>query len=209
MELQSLFKISIIVFFFALASTGVFAFEVKTREVLGGDLLYRATALNAEEGEAVFRAKGRAAELLKIECHSIPAETRVFEEKITRSEDYFEAEIVLGSALVDCEKARKIGANSNRVLNPTLENLHDRYQERYVSRFRGRAPAIVPQTASTPNEVRYELLMTQEQERSVAKNLDDRVNARMHEKKAFEKRAFGERASIFPNASEGEARRID
>jgi hypothetical protein len=95
--------------------------DFKTRQVIGGDLVYTAQVSGRTEAEALVLAENRAAHYLSVECSVPPKEARVYLQKISRTEQRFEASVQIGVSLEDCEAARKAPAERKLSLaNPAL-----------------------------------------------------------------------------------------
>jgi hypothetical protein len=78
----------------------------KTRQVVGGDVLYSVQASARTESEALSLAERRAVHYLSVECSVPPKEARVYRQQISRSGSLVEADIQIGVSIEDCEAAR-------------------------------------------------------------------------------------------------------
>ena len=138
--------------------------ELKSRRVLGGDLIYTANAKGVTQDEAVFKAESQAVRMIMIECAIPHRDTKVFSFAVNPQGDKFVAQISAGLPLESCEEGRQASAENKAALsNPMLlasQHVYEQYLE-------GRAPiaqAPAPLRRSTPaQQQEYQVRVTYSQ----------------------------------------------
>jgi hypothetical protein len=76
------------------------------RRVVGGDILYRGVSVQKTSTKAVLEAQNNAVRHLIVECGVAPAESKVYEQKVSRTDQGFEAEVAVGVDFQSCETTK-------------------------------------------------------------------------------------------------------
>jgi hypothetical protein len=141
--------------------------EIKSRQVVGGDLIYSATSAGATEEEAVFKAESQAVRMIAIECSIPHRETKVFRFSVSESAGKYLAQVSAGLPLQSCDEARNATAERKiELTNSTLASSQRVYEQVLQGERKlgaqpqaARAPAQAPaQWVSQP--VRYVYLFS-------------------------------------------------
>ncbi|MGZ3689730.1 MAG: hypothetical protein ACXWP5_08580 [Bdellovibrionota bacterium] len=158
--------------------------EPPTRQVIGGDLIYRATAIAPTEPRAVFFAEARAARMLSIECGAPPRGTRVYQQLTERMSDgSYRTVVEEGTAIADCEEVRRA---SPRALKRGLGHLQllDAITSYEKMTMENPAPTA-PRAVAAP----VTMIFTDEQQISHLRAIDAKADARLRERARIAARA--------------------
>jgi hypothetical protein len=103
--------------------------ELKSRQVVGGDLVFSAEALGKSQDEALFRAESQSVRMLTIECSIPHRDTKIFSQSVIPVGNVFQATVVAGLPLETCEKARSASPEQKQLLtNATLASAQRIYE---------------------------------------------------------------------------------
>jgi hypothetical protein len=126
--------------------------EKKSRQIIGGDLIYSTTALGWTQDEAVFKAESQAVRMIMIECAVPHRDTKIFEFTVNPRGDKFVAQISAGLPLESCEEGRHASADRKTELsNPMLtasQRIYEQYLQGRAQIVQQKAPLTAP--ASEP-----------------------------------------------------------
>jgi hypothetical protein len=141
--------------------------ELKSRQVVGGDLIYSATSAGPTEEEAVFKAESQAVRMIAIECSIPHRETKIFRFSVSESAGKYLAQVSAGLPLQSCDEARNATPErKNELTNATFASSQRVYEqvlegERKLGVRAVRAPAqAATQTQWVSQPVRYVYLFS-------------------------------------------------
>jgi hypothetical protein len=168
---------------FLIAATA--AMGAEARQVIGGDLIYTASATGTTQNEAVFMAESQAVRMIMIECAIPHRDTKVFGYKLNPKGDKFVAEISIGLPMESCDEGRNASVSRKTELsNPLLLAS----QKVYEQALEGRTPAAKSQQAPTQQampqvsdyriRVNYSPAFLQSYERYLNAKVDERERLR-------------------------------
>lgn len=157
--------------------------ELKSRQVLGGDLIYTATSSGATQDEAVFKAESQAVRMIMIECAIPHRDTKVFSFSVKPQADKFVAQISAGLSLESCEEGKSASAERRGELSNPMLLASQKVYEQYLE---GKALQNVqaPLAKPTPaQQQQYYVRVTYSQ--AFLKNYNRYLNAKVDQREAL------------------------
>jgi hypothetical protein len=130
--------------------------EIKSRQVIGGDLIYSATSTGNTEEQAIFKAESQAVRMIAIECSVPHRETKIFKFSVNPVGAKYVAQVSAGLDIEACEQARNApNSRKEEFTNPTLaasQRVYEQFLEGERTPAQNTQPAkpILPVTWSSP-----------------------------------------------------------
>jgi hypothetical protein len=140
-------------------SAALSADETKSRQVIGGDLIYSANATGNSEEQAVFIAESQAVRMITIECSVPHREIKIFNFSVNPMGTKYVAQVSAGLPIESCEQARNAPADQKLELtNPTLaasQRVYEQILEGERNLYQQPTRAIAQNTQAQVTPVRY------------------------------------------------------